>query len=79
MAGEAQCSPNTEDAQMLYQPTKTGKPEFRPARVWASVLSIFGTLMARQADLEYLDGMRPEELEELGLRRTEDRDYRPFI
>lgn len=45
----------------------------------ADSLYIVGALMTRRADLEYLDGKRPEELEELGLRRTEDRDYRPFV
>jgi hypothetical protein len=35
-------------------------------------------LLQRRADQAFLDGLRPEELEELGLRRSEDNRYRFF-
>ena len=64
---------------MLYQPATTGKRKFRPAHLWTAVLAILDVLLARRADREYLDGMRPQELEDLGMRRTDVRDYRPFV
>jgi len=40
--------------------------------------AIFSAVAAQSADRRYLDGMRPSELEDIGLRRTDSRDYTSF-
>lgn len=68
---------------MLYHPASPTTPA-RPqrTRLWTALRTIlgtvFGALAARSSDRRYFDGMRPEELEDLGLRRTESRDYTTF-
>jgi hypothetical protein len=64
---------------MFYRPIDTtdATPEPTTTRhgVWAAIAAIFASLRKQHLDAQYLDGMRPEELEDLGLRRTEGRDY----
>ena len=60
---------------MLFQPA----PRTRILkRAIALVGGIFSGLAGRRSDAAYLDGMRPGELEDLGLRRTDDGAYRFF-
>lgn len=63
---------------MLYK----AKPERNVAKIIRRTLAFFAGMVAQvkldRADQAYLDGMRPQELEELGLRRTEDSGYRFF-
>jgi hypothetical protein len=40
---------------------------------------MLAALQRQFADTQYLEGLRDTELEELGLHRTPERDYRPFI
>lgn len=64
---------------MLYQPPR---PHIRAANgfrlLLAAAAGALASFSTRRRDLMYLDGMRPGELEDLGLRRSEDRSYRPF-
>lgn len=62
---------------MLYQP----KP--RTAAVIArnalfAIVGVFAGLGRSGSDSAYLDGMRSSELEDLGLRRSDDGSYRTF-
>lgn len=61
---------------MLYK----AKPERNAATILRGTLAFFAGMVAQvkleRADHAYLDGMRPGELEELGLRRAEDNRYR---
>jgi hypothetical protein len=62
---------------MLYQPAETkAKPFGR--RFLGALGALWSILTQQRADHLYLDGMRPGELEELGLRRAEDRSYQPL-
>lgn len=67
---------------MLYRPIETTEPTpafpSLPSRFWAALVTIVASLSQGGADQRYLDGMRSEELEDLGLRRTESRDYTFF-
>jgi hypothetical protein len=64
---------------MLYRPIETAEPApalpSRRSHIWTALAGIFASISKRSADTRYLDGMRPEELEDLGLRRTESRGY----
>ena len=44
----------------------------------AAAAGAWVSLFRRHGDSKYLDGMRRSELEELGLRRTEDGRHLPF-
>jgi hypothetical protein len=61
---------------MLYKSTT----QRNAATILRGTLAFFAGIVAlvklERADQAYLDGMRPDELEDLGLRRTEDNRYR---
>lgn len=63
---------------MLYQP----RPHLRAANAIRLLLTAaagtLASLLTRRRDLMYLDDMRRSELEELGLRRSENGSYRSF-
>jgi hypothetical protein len=63
---------------MLYQP----RPQNRAANgfrlLLGALVGALASLFKRRRDLMYLDGMRRSELEELGLRRSENRSYHSF-
>jgi uncharacterized protein YjiS (DUF1127 family) len=67
-----------EDFQMLYQP----RPKIRHAswlrRLFLTVAGAWASLFRARGDVMYLDGMRQDELEDLGLRRAHNGSYRPF-
>ena len=44
----------------------------------AVVTGTLASLLRSRADTAYLEGLRADELEDLGLRRGEDGQYRPF-
>ncbi len=48
-------------------------------RLQSLAASMLAALQRQFADTQYLQGLRDTELEELGLRRTPERDYRPFV
>jgi hypothetical protein len=64
---------------MLYQTRKTSTARRLAAGLLGLLASAFAALPKRFADTEYLEGLRESELEDLGLRRTPERDYRPFV
>jgi hypothetical protein len=64
---------------MLYQTRKPSMPRRLAARLPGLFASTLALLQRQFADTQYLDGLRDVELEELGLRRTPERDYRPFV
>jgi hypothetical protein len=64
---------------MLYQTHKPSMPRRLAARFLGLFASTLALLQQQFADTQYLDGLRDVELEELGLRRTPKRDYRPFV
>jgi uncharacterized protein YjiS (DUF1127 family) len=67
-----------EDLPMLYQP-RTDIRAPNPLRLlFVAVAGALASLFRRRCDVMYLDGMRPSELEDLGLRRSQDGGYRPF-
>lgn len=63
---------------MLYQP----RPHLRAANeirlLLTAAAGTLASLLTRRRDLIYLDDMRRSELEELGLRRSENGSYRSF-
>jgi uncharacterized protein YjiS (DUF1127 family) len=60
---------------MLYQPEKTGPA--RTARTAVRLIAAVWARLAREcADRSALEGMSPEQLADLGLRRTGQRGYR---
>jgi hypothetical protein len=61
---------------MLYKPTTR---ESIAERFLRSIIFAFAALRRQHADTRYLEGLRPSELEELGLRRTDERDFRTFL
>ena len=60
---------------MLFQPVPR-TPLAR--RMLAVVTGTLASLLRSRADAAYLEGLRADELEDLGLRRGEDGQYRPF-
>jgi hypothetical protein len=63
---------------MLYQPQPHASPAMRLFQIALAILAAgLASLSKGHGDLMYLDGMRRDELEELGLRRTQDGGYRP--
>lgn len=60
---------------MLFQPVPRPRIFTRAIALIGGVLS---GLVGTRADTAYLDGMRPSELEDLGLRRSDDGVYRFF-
>jgi uncharacterized protein YjiS (DUF1127 family) len=65
---------------MLYQPITTEPTNSKPiaARLLSAMAGVFSGLLQQISDRQYLEGMRLSELEDLGLRRTESRDYLPL-
>lgn len=63
---------------MLYHP----RPHIRAANglrlLVAAAAGALASLFRRRRDMMYLDGMRPSELEDLGLRRSDNGSYRSF-
>ena len=64
---------------MLYQTRKSSIARQLAARLLGAVVSALASLPKQFADTQYLEGLRESELEDLGLRRTPERDYRPFV
>lgn len=63
---------------MLYQPKpRTSLIQFAK-RVLDLVVGTFAGIASSRADGTYLDGMRGSELEDLGLRRSDDGRYKFF-
>lgn len=60
---------------MLFQPAP--RTSF-VKRMLAFVAGTLASLLRSHADTGYLGGLRPDELEDLGLRRSEDGNYRFF-
>ncbi len=60
---------------MLFQPAP--RSHFLK-RALAFTTGILAGIVGNRADAAYLDGMRPSELEDLGLRRGDDGGYRFF-
>ncbi len=60
---------------MLFQPAPRPRI-FR--RAIAFIGGIFAGIASNRSDAAYLDGMRGSELEDLGLRRSDDGSYRSF-
>jgi hypothetical protein len=63
---------------MLYQPRPQPAAAKPLRQLVVTVAGVFASLFKSRSDLMYLDGMRPGELEDLGLRRADDGRYRPF-
>ena len=68
---------------MLYRPASPAKSATAPGNrlfiaLRTAFSAIFSAVAAQSADRRYLDGMRPSELEDIGLRRTDSRDYTSF-
>lgn len=60
---------------MLYRPLETPRRPSLINRFGLAVAAALASLRRRHADTQYLDGLSPRDLEELGLRRFDDRDY----
>ena len=65
---------------MLYnpKPTRAFIAIAIASKLGAGIATGLAALLKGRADLVYLEGMRPEELEDLGLRRTDDGGYKSF-
>ena len=63
---------------MLFQPTPKRNATTFIRRTFAVAAGFMAGLVRQRSDRAYLDGMRPGELEELGLRRGENGGYRFF-
>lgn len=63
---------------MLYQPKPRASLIRFAQRVFGLVASGVAGIGGGRADSAYLDGMRGSELEDLGLRRSDDGRYRFF-
>jgi hypothetical protein len=67
---------NTRRDEMLYQSTtRIGR---LTRRAFGFAAGLFAIMRKPHSDGVYLDGMRPSELEDLGLRRGDDGSYRFF-
>ncbi len=64
---------------MLYRNRKPSLLRRLAASLQGLAASMLAALQRQFADTQYLEGLRDTELEELGLHRTPERDYRPFI
>ena len=64
---------------MLYRTRKSSIARRLAARLLGAVTSALAVFSRQYADTSYLEGMRDAELEDLGLRRTPERDYRPVV
>ncbi len=64
---------------MLYRNRKPSTLRRLTARLLGLAGSMLTLLQRQYADTQYLEGLRDSELEDLGLRRTPERDYRPFF
>ncbi len=62
---------------MLYQP-KPRTAAVIARNVWFAIAGVLAGLGRSSSDGAYLDGMRGRELEDLGLRRSDDGSYRTF-
>lgn len=60
---------------MLYRPLETPDRPSLASRILTALSALGATLRSRHADTMYIEGMRPDELAELGLRRYDERDY----
>ena len=63
---------------MLFQNNRNRTATAILRRSFAFIAGIAVGLTRQHGDQAYLDGMRPRELEELGLRRSDDGGYRFF-
>ena len=63
---------------MLYQHKTQSKTAPLLRHSLAMLVGFFGSMARTHADAAQLDGLTDRHLEELGLRRTESRDYRLF-
>lgn len=63
---------------MLYQPKPRNSAAALARHVLVAVAGVFAGLGRGHSDGAYLDGMRGNELEDLGLRRGDDGSYRTF-
>lgn len=68
----------TGELTMLYQPRPHIRAANRLRLLVTAVAGALASLFTRRRDLMYLDGMRRSELEDLGLRRSDDGSYHPF-
>jgi hypothetical protein len=68
-----------EEHEMLYRTRRSDALRYVAARLLGAVLTVVASLKKQSADRRQLDGLRNSELEELGLRRTDQRDYRTFL
>ena len=61
---------------MLYRPLEpTPRRASMATRLAAAIGRFFAALRSRHADTAYIDGLREDEVAELGLRRHDERDF----
>jgi hypothetical protein len=63
---------------MLYQLKSRTTAATLAGQVLGAIAGLFAGIARTRSDGAYLDGMRGTELEDLGLRRSEDGGYRSF-
>jgi uncharacterized protein YjiS (DUF1127 family) len=63
---------------MLFQATPKRNAATVIRRTVAIIAGFTAGLVRHRGDQMYLDGMRPDELEDLGLRRSDNGGYRFF-
>ena len=63
---------------MLFQATPKRNATTGIRRTLAIIAGFAAGMVRQRGDQAYLDGMRPDELEDLGLRRSDNGGYRFF-
>jgi hypothetical protein len=64
---------------MLYRTRRANALRHIASRLLGPLLRAVAALRKQLADTRHLDGLRPAELEELGLRRAYEREYRTLL
>jgi uncharacterized protein YjiS (DUF1127 family) len=64
-----------ETDQMLYRPIEAAPRPQLTTRIWSALATALAGIGRQRADTQYLDSLSRRDLEDLGLRRSCDRDY----